>query len=100
MVANYTAGPKEFFDICMVCFFLGIKYMEDVFKWFVEDFSAISNLSASTILRLEKHVIRKLLGYKLFIEESEYLEAHAKFYRNVDRRKLSKNSKSTKITRI
>lgn len=87
---SFIVKQGEFFEIFLICCFLSIKYVVDVFKWFLSDFAMVSKLNEKKIQRMEIFVLHNLLRYKLCTSESEYLSAYSKIYQSVDKKKETK----------
>lgn len=86
LISKFEFKQKEFMLIYAGCLFLSIKYVIDSHKWFVEDFSHISQLDEKLIHKMEIFVIETALNFKVAVMNDEFIKEHKKTYKNVQRR--------------
>lgn len=70
--ADYSFKKGEFVLLYSACLYLSIKMLIDEERWFLADFSYVSNLEESHIEKMEQFVLIDLLNFDPKISEEEF----------------------------
>ena len=83
---EYEFQLKEFYLIYAGCLFISIKCVIDSHKWFVEDFSVVSQVTEKMVEKMEIFVLDLTLNFRVHVSPEELERERKKTMRNLEKR--------------
>lgn len=72
--SDYSFKKGEFVLIYSACLYLSVKMLIDEERWFVADFSYVSNLEEAHIEKMEQFVLIDILNFNAKISEEDFMQ--------------------------
>ena len=72
--SDYSFKKGEFVLVYSACLYLSVKMLIDEERWFVADFSYVSNLEEAHIEKMEQFVLIDVLNFSPKISEEDFMK--------------------------